>query len=90
MKRWGRAGPLIGCYGYPECKFTRPLPGEGDEVLRCRAGRGERSIRPRRAGEERLRPASAERERSGDDRLAVVEGHERRITVMPRSMAPVA
>ncbi|HEX7481482.1 MAG TPA: type I DNA topoisomerase, partial [Polyangiales bacterium] len=30
MKRWGRNGPFIGCEGYPECKYTRPLPGEGD------------------------------------------------------------
>jgi DNA topoisomerase-1 len=34
MKRWGRAGPFIGCNGYPECKYTRPLPGEGDEDRR--------------------------------------------------------
>jgi DNA topoisomerase I len=34
MKRWGRAGPFIGCTGYPECKYTRPLPGEGDEDRR--------------------------------------------------------
>ncbi|HET6338156.1 MAG TPA: type I DNA topoisomerase [Polyangiales bacterium] len=34
MKRWGRAGPFIGCEGYPECKYTRPLPGEGDEDRR--------------------------------------------------------
>jgi DNA topoisomerase I len=31
MKRWGRAGPFIGCTGYPECKYTRPLPGEGED-----------------------------------------------------------
>ena len=30
MKRWGRNGPFIGCDGYPECKYTRPLPGEGE------------------------------------------------------------
>jgi len=30
-KRWGRNGPFIGCDGYPECKYTRPLPGEGDD-----------------------------------------------------------
>jgi DNA topoisomerase I len=29
-KRWGRNGPFIGCDGYPECKYTRALPGEGD------------------------------------------------------------
>jgi DNA topoisomerase-1 len=29
-KRWGRNGPFIGCDGYPECKYTRPLPGEED------------------------------------------------------------
>jgi DNA topoisomerase-1 len=28
MKRWGRNGAFIGCNGYPECKYTRPLPGE--------------------------------------------------------------
>ncbi len=29
-KRWGRNGPFIGCPGYPECKYTRPilLPGQ--------------------------------------------------------------
>jgi DNA topoisomerase-1 len=29
-KRWGRNGQFIGCTGYPECKYTRPLvpPGE--------------------------------------------------------------
>jgi DNA topoisomerase-1 len=31
MKRWGRNGPFVGCDGYPECKYTRPLPGEGEE-----------------------------------------------------------
>jgi DNA topoisomerase-1 len=35
MKRWGRNGPFIGCEGYPECKYTRPLPGEeGADVNR--------------------------------------------------------
>jgi DNA topoisomerase-1 len=28
-KRWGRNGQFIGCDGYPTCKYTRPLPGEG-------------------------------------------------------------
>ena len=31
MKRWGRNGPFIGCDGYPTCKYTRPLPGEGED-----------------------------------------------------------
>ena len=30
-KRWGRNGPFIGCDGYPECKYTRALPGEGED-----------------------------------------------------------
>jgi DNA topoisomerase-1 len=28
-KRWGRNGQFIGCEGYPDCKYTRALPGEG-------------------------------------------------------------
>ncbi|MCB9666786.1 MAG: type I DNA topoisomerase [Myxococcales bacterium] len=31
MKRWGRNGPFIGCPGYPECKYTRNIPGADDE-----------------------------------------------------------
>ncbi|MET0388038.1 MAG: DNA topoisomerase, partial [Polyangiales bacterium] len=31
MKRWGRNGPFIGCEGYPTCKYTRPLPGDGED-----------------------------------------------------------
>lgn len=30
MKRWGRNGPFIGCPGYPECKYTRNIPGADD------------------------------------------------------------
>jgi DNA topoisomerase-1 len=30
-KRWGRNGPFIGCDGYPDCKYTRAVPGEGGE-----------------------------------------------------------
>ncbi|MFI5307772.1 MAG: type I DNA topoisomerase [Polyangiales bacterium] len=30
-KRWGRNGQFIGCDGYPDCKYTRPLPGEGED-----------------------------------------------------------
>lgn len=26
--RWGRNGKFIGCSGYPDCRFTRPLEGE--------------------------------------------------------------
>jgi len=29
-KRWGKNGPFIGCDGYPECKYTRPMPGSGE------------------------------------------------------------
>jgi DNA topoisomerase-1 len=32
IKRFGRNGWFLGCAGYPECKYTQPLPGEeGDE-----------------------------------------------------------
>jgi DNA topoisomerase-1 len=31
MKRWGRNGPFIGCVGYPDCDYTRNIPGVGDE-----------------------------------------------------------
>jgi DNA topoisomerase-1 len=31
-KRWGRNGQFIGCDGYPDCKYTRALPGEGGEA----------------------------------------------------------
>ncbi|MGD8860282.1 MAG: type I DNA topoisomerase [Myxococcales bacterium] len=30
-KRWGRNGQFIGCEGYPDCKYTRAIPQEGDE-----------------------------------------------------------
>ncbi|MDH5673523.1 MAG: type I DNA topoisomerase [Myxococcales bacterium] len=29
-KRWGRNGPFIGCDGYPDCKYTRALPVDGE------------------------------------------------------------
>jgi DNA topoisomerase-1 len=29
-KRWGRNGIFIGCDGYPDCKYTRPVPTEGE------------------------------------------------------------
>jgi DNA topoisomerase-1 len=29
--RWGRNGRFIGCDGYPECKYTRALPGDGED-----------------------------------------------------------
>lgn len=29
--RLGRAGRFIGCTGYPDCKFTKPLPGTDNE-----------------------------------------------------------
>ena len=31
MKRWGRNGVFIGCEGYPDCKYTRPILAEGEE-----------------------------------------------------------
>jgi DNA topoisomerase-1 len=33
LKRLGRNGWFLGCSGYPECKFTMPLPGEEGEAL---------------------------------------------------------
>ncbi|MGH7353109.1 MAG: type I DNA topoisomerase [Candidatus Rokuibacteriota bacterium] len=29
LERWGRNGKFIGCSGYPECKYTRNLNGNG-------------------------------------------------------------
>jgi DNA topoisomerase-1 len=28
VKRFSKRGPFLGCSGYPECKYTRPLEGE--------------------------------------------------------------
>ncbi len=33
VKRFGRNGWFLGCSGYPECKYTQPLPGEEPEAL---------------------------------------------------------
>jgi ssDNA-binding Zn-finger/Zn-ribbon topoisomerase 1 len=33
LKRLGRNGWFLGCSGYPECKFTMPLPGEEGETV---------------------------------------------------------
>jgi DNA topoisomerase-1 len=33
LKRLGRNGWFLGCSGYPECKFTMPLPGEEAETI---------------------------------------------------------
>jgi DNA topoisomerase-1 len=33
LKRLGRNGWFLGCSGYPECKFTMPLPGEEDPAM---------------------------------------------------------
>jgi len=30
--RWGRRGRFLACSGYPECRNTRPLEGEGDTL----------------------------------------------------------
>jgi DNA topoisomerase-1 len=32
VKRFGRNGWFLGCSGYPECKYTQPLPGEEQET----------------------------------------------------------
>ncbi|MFN2483977.1 MAG: type I DNA topoisomerase [Candidatus Limnocylindria bacterium] len=32
VKRFGRSGWFLGCSGYPDCKFTMPLPGEEPEA----------------------------------------------------------
>jgi DNA topoisomerase-1 len=32
-KRWGRNGQFIGCDGYPDCKYTRAIPVEGEEDI---------------------------------------------------------
>jgi DNA topoisomerase-1 len=29
--RWGRRGQFIACSGYPECKYSKPMPGEEPE-----------------------------------------------------------
>jgi len=29
--KWGRNGRFLACSAYPDCKFTRPLPGEEDK-----------------------------------------------------------
>jgi DNA topoisomerase-1 len=33
VKRFGRNGWFFGCSGYPECKYTQPLPGEEPEAV---------------------------------------------------------
>ena len=30
--RWGRRGQFIACSGYPECKYSKPMPGDEPEV----------------------------------------------------------
>ena len=30
VKRFSKHGPFLGCSGYPDCKFTRPLEGNGE------------------------------------------------------------
>jgi DNA topoisomerase-1 len=30
--RWGRRGRFLACSGYPECRNTRPLEGEGEPL----------------------------------------------------------
>ncbi len=31
VKKWGRFGQFLACTGFPECKGTRPLPGEEEQ-----------------------------------------------------------
>jgi DNA topoisomerase-1 len=41
VKRFGRNGWFLGCAGYPECKYTQPLPGEEPEETPDLPGVGE-------------------------------------------------
>jgi DNA topoisomerase-1 len=41
VKRFGRNGWFLGCGGYPECKYTQPLPGEEPEEIPEMPGVGE-------------------------------------------------
>jgi DNA topoisomerase I len=41
VKRFGRNGWFLGCSGYPECKFTMPIPGEEPEATPDLPGVGE-------------------------------------------------
>ena len=41
IKRFGRNGWFLGCSGYPECKYTQPLPGEEPEEIPELPGVGE-------------------------------------------------
>jgi DNA topoisomerase-1 len=33
IEKWGRMGKFLACTGFPECKSTRPLPGQEPEKL---------------------------------------------------------
>jgi DNA topoisomerase-1 len=41
VKRFGRNGWFLGCQGYPDCKYTQPLPGEEPEETPDLPGVGE-------------------------------------------------
>jgi DNA topoisomerase-1 len=41
VKRFGRNGWFLGCSGYPECKYTQPLPGDEPEEIPEMPGVGE-------------------------------------------------
>jgi DNA topoisomerase-1 len=41
VKRFGRNGWFLGCSGYPECKYTEPLPGDEPDPLPDLPGVGE-------------------------------------------------
>ena len=37
LKRWSKRGPFLGCSGYPDCKFTRPLDENGQPKPEAKA-----------------------------------------------------
>ncbi len=56
VKRWSKGGPFLGCSGYPECKYTRPLDGEPRPQPRptehmCEKCGGRMMLRSNRRGE---------------------------------------
>lgn len=52
IKRWGRNGRFLACSGYPECKNTMPMDGEGPEPSgeTCEKCGGEMVIKTGRFG----------------------------------------
>ncbi len=37
LNRWSKRGPFLGCSGYPDCKFTRPLDENGQPKPEAKA-----------------------------------------------------